>query len=152
MDATRQAVADWLRWTVDSYRELAGLGQPPYADYAVATLDDDGIVGSVGIVPTLIPWGALGGDANDKSVSPEVGLFWASLPRFRRQGYASEAAKRLVDYLFAELCLRQVVATTQSDNIASQKTMAKLGMRLTRNPIGEPSWRQVVGVLVNPAA
>ena len=28
-------VAAWLKWTIDSYRELESLGQPPYADYAV---------------------------------------------------------------------------------------------------------------------
>ena len=147
LDSPRRAVADWLRWTSDSYRELAGLGQPPYADYAVTALTDGAFVGSVGIVPTLIPWGAIRGDASDKSVSPEVGLFWAVLPPYRRRGYASEAGRALLDFLFETMRLRQVVATTESDNIASQKTMERLGMRLLRNPAPEPRWCQVVGVI-----
>jgi hypothetical protein len=31
------------------------LGQPPYADYALELRSDGSFIGSVGIVPTLIP-------------------------------------------------------------------------------------------------
>ncbi|MCY3916682.1 MAG: GNAT family N-acetyltransferase [Chloroflexi bacterium] len=142
----------WLRWTVDSYRELANLGQPPYADYAIVLKDGGDFVGSVGIVPTLVPWGALKGDAQDSLLSPEIGLFWGILPEFRLRGYATEAARALLDYLFYELKARQVVATTERDNVASRRTMEKLGMTLLENPNAEPSWRQVVGFMANPQA
>ena len=66
----------WLRWTIDSYRELAKLEQPPYADYAVELRGNAEFVGSVGIVPTVVPWGSLFGDTANDLLSPEVGLFW----------------------------------------------------------------------------
>ena len=152
VDEAAAAAQSWLNWTIDSYRELAGLGQPPYADYAVELRHDGSFVGSLGIVPTVIPWGALKGDPADVLLSPEIGLFWGIMPENRQRGYAGEAAAALLGYLFTELKARQVVATTERDNIASQATMRKLGMKLLRNPTDQPRWCQVVGLIVNPRA
>lgn len=146
----RQKALQWLRWTIDSYRELAQLGQPPYADYALEARANGQFVGSVGIVPTIIAWGALSGDAADTLLSPEVGLFWGIMPDYRRRGFASEAGMALLTYLFRDLSIARVVASTENDNIASQRTMARLGMTLLRNAAPEPAWRQVVGVLKHP--
>lgn len=150
MQEPRQKAENWLRWTIDSYRELAQLGQPPYADYAVETRSNGHFIGSVGVVPTVIPWGALEGDPADHLLKPEVGLFWGIMPRYRRRGFASEAGMALLDYLFRELHIARVVATTEKDNIASQRTMERLGMTLRRNPLSEPPWCQVVGVIEQP--
>lgn len=145
LDERRESAEAWLLWTIDSYRELAKLGQPPYADYALEQLGSGEFVGAVGIVPTLVPWGALSGDATDGKLSPEVGLFWGIMPAYRRRGYASEAGQALLEFLFGTMNLRQVVATTEHENIASQKTMKRLGMTLYANPLSEPAWCQVVG-------
>lgn len=150
LDERRERARSWLRWTIDSYRELSHLGQPPYADYAIEIKDSGEFVGSVGIVPALVPWGALKGIPADQTLSPEIGLFWGIMPDFRRRGFASEAAGALLVYLFHELAARQVVATTELDNIASQRTMQKLGMRLFSNSRPEPRWRQIVGFIANP--
>lgn len=147
-----QTAEAWLAWTIASYRELAQLDQPPYADYAIELSATGEFIGSVGIVPLVVPWGALKGEADDKLLSPEFGLFWGILPGFRRRGFASEAGGALVEFLFEALGARRVVATTAHDNIPSQKTMEKLGMRLYRNPLPEPGWCQVVGVIGNPRA
>ena len=148
--ASRAAVAAWLQWTIDSYRELARLSQLPYADYALISRDDGRFIGAAGIVPTVIAWGALDGDNDDQTLSPEVGLFWGVMPQHRRRGYAAEAGRALLEYLFGALQIRQVVATTESDNIASQGVMTKLGMTLLRNPLSEPRWMQVVGRIAHP--
>ena len=152
LDEPRASAGSWLKWTIDSYRELANLGQPPYADYAIVLRGSGEFIGSAGIVPTVVPWGALKGDPSDTLLSPEIGLFWGILPEHRRRGYATEAAGALIDYLFRELKARQVVATTEHNNIASQRTMEKLGMRLFHNPNSEPHWCQVVGFIANPQA
>lgn len=146
----RQRAENWLQWTIDSYRELAQLGQPPYADYAVESRANGHFIGSAGIVPTVIAWGALAGDPADKLLRPEVGLFWGIMPRNRRRGFAGEAGMALVSYLFRELSIARIVATTEKNNIASQRTMVHVGMTLRRNPLPEPSWLQVVGVIKHP--
>lgn len=149
LDESANRVKRWLTWTTDSYHELAQLGQPPYADYAVVLRDSGEFIGSAGIVPTVLPWGALKGDAPESLLSPEIGLFWGILPAHRRRGFATEAGGALLEYLFQELRARQVVATTERDNIASQRIMEKLGMRLFHNSNTEPRWCQVVGRIEN---
>jgi predicted acetyltransferase len=84
---------------------------------------------------------------NSEYYTTEFGLFWAIDPKHQRQGYATEAAQRMASYALKQLRVKRIVATTENTNIASQNVMRKIGMRLTRNPLPEPSWLQVVGVL-----
>ena len=53
----------------------------------------------------------------------------------------------MIEHAFAEFRLRRIIATTEYDNHASQAVMRRLGMRLERNPLPEPLWLQVVGIL-----
>ena len=152
-ETTVELTQDWLTWTISSYQELARLYQPPYGDYAIELKDTGEVVGSVGIVQTVVPWGVFGDQTPEEHhylVSPEFGLFWAILPAHQRKGYASEAGKAVIDHMFNELHVQQVVATTDHDNLASQKTMTKLGMTLHHNTTGEPFWCEVVGVMKHP--
>lgn len=146
------ATQEWLDWTVRNYRALRSLYQPPYGDYAVVHRASGALVGEVGIVPTVIPWGVLLNAAPEQlphRVSPEFGLFWATLPEHQRQGYAVESARLVIEYLFNIHHAKQIVATTEFNNLASQRVMQKLGMTLYRNSTGEPFWCEVVGVLLN---
>ena len=65
----------------------------------------------------------------------------------QRQGYATEAARAMIDYAFRELHLRRMVATTTRDNAASIGVMRNVGMRIEENPYPDPPWFQVVGIL-----
>ena len=150
--------AEWLQWTILSYTQLAKLYQPPYGERAVVHKHTQQLIGACGFVPCLDafeqfatlspaprpsrPWLA----------TPEFGLFYAITPAFRGQGYATEAARALVDYAFQHLRLKRIVATTTYENTASMGVMRKLGMRIERNPYSEPPWLQIVGVLENNAA
>lgn len=150
---TIEDVQSWLTWTISNYQELARLYQPPYGDYAIELQATGEVIGSVGIVQSVIPWGVLEGKLPEEHhylVSPEFGLFWAILPNYQRQGYATEAGRAMIDYLFDEWKVKQVVATTEFDNLPSQKTMEKLGMMLYHNPTKEPFWCQVTGLLRHP--
>ena len=139
----------WLDWTIASYRELGRLYQPPYGDRAVVLRESGEAIGSIGLVPSVIPWGALDGVPNAR-LSPEFGLYWAILPAYWGQGLAPEAAQPLIDYLFNQFNAKRIVATTEHDNTASQCVMDKLGMTIKRNPGREPEWFQVVGILDAP--
>ena len=142
----------WLRWTVLNYEQLGRLYQPPYGERAITVRATGQLIGAVGFVPSLGPWEQLpglaaGAPAPHQRFSPAVGLYWALAPAFQQQGYATEAARALVDYAFGHLNLRRLIATTAHDNLASQGVMRRLGMRLERNPFPDPPWFQVVGVL-----
>jgi len=62
----------------------------------------------------------------------DVDVGFALLPRFRRRGYASEAAAAVIDHAKTTLGLSRIVAVTQADNAGSIRTLEKLGMRFER--------------------
>lgn len=148
--AAREA---WLRWTVLNYEQLANLYQPPYGDRAVVLKATGELIGACGFVPYLNAFEQLPGFTNGDpppgpaSATPEFGLFYAISRAHQRQGFASEAARALVDYAFQHLNLKRVVATTDYDNIGSIGVMRRLGMRIERNPHPDPPWLQVAGVV-----
>jgi RimJ/RimL family protein N-acetyltransferase len=115
------------------------------------------LIGAAGLVPMIAPWGRLPTyrkvtPAAERDMSwPELGLYWAIASRHQGRGYASEAAQALVDFAFQHLRLRRILATTDSENLASQGVMRKLGMRVEQNPDPEPPWMTIVGFLDNPA-
>lgn len=154
---TGQSLAErrvWLEWTLANYAALANLYQPPYGERGVVLQATGELIGMVGVVPALGPFDRLpsyGGHSAAEHYRPEFGLFWAMRTAHRGQGYAAEAARAVIDFLFSTFHLARIVATTEADNAASQAVMRRLGMRLERNPRPEPAWFQVVGVLANPA-
>lgn len=148
----------WLQWLVLNNDELERLHQPPYGERAL-TLKDGTLIGLVGYVPSMGPFGQLSYFSArlnlpaDRRFRPEVGLFWALSPDHRGQGYATEAARGMIAWAFQpeNLNLRRIIATTEYDNEASQAVMQRLGMAVERSPYPDPFWFQVVGILENSA-
>ena len=75
-----------------------------------------------------------------------MGLLWTIAAAHQGQGHATEVARALINYALLELNLQHVIATTEYDNLASQRVMAKAGMRLERNPFALPPWLQILAV------
>jgi len=152
---SKQERAEWLQWSVLNYRQLAKLNQPPYGDRAIVLKSSGMLIGSCGYVPCLNPFEQMPNipyhDATGSSGrnTTEFGLFYAISSSHQRRGYATEAAQALVDYAFIQLNLQRIIATTDNDNFGSMGVMRKLGMQVEKNPLPEPSWLQVVGVLEN---
>ena len=144
----------WLQWMAANYEGLAYLTQPPYGDRAVVLKETGQIIGAVGYVPCLGPYGQLpalaAGGSLSRLSSTEFGLYWSISPRHQRRGFATEAGRALVDWAFSELRVRRIIATTRYDNTASIRVMEKVGMRIERNPFADPDWLQVVGFITNP--
>lgn len=150
---------EWLEWSIRNYAALDRLWQPPYGDRAIVRREDGGphagaLVGVVGLVPAFGPFHQLPGfrkgnpdDAGPQRFTPEIGLFWALGSDYRRQGYATEAATAIIDYAFKQMNAARVIATTEYDNVESQRVMERLGMRIEHNPLPEPVWFQAVGIL-----
>ena len=93
------------------------------------------------------PIALAGGQALNGLTWTEVGLYWEITSGHRRQGFASEAGRALLDYGFEHLRLRRIVAMTQYDNTASIGVMRKLGMRIEHNMLQDPPSLLVVGIL-----
>lgn len=148
---SREKRERWLAWTVLNYDALASLYQPPYGDRALLLRSTGELVGSAGLVPAFGPFGQLlyfqsRGVTHHRNM-PEVGLFWALRREHRGQGYAAEGARALVRYAFEVMRVARVVATTEHENVASQAVMRRLGMTIEANPLPDPAWFQVAGVL-----
>jgi [ribosomal protein S5]-alanine N-acetyltransferase len=152
-DATLEETRETLIWASANYRELARMHQPPYGDYAVMLNETGELIGSVGIVPSAIPWGVFEHGLEESRrnlLTPEFGLFWAVHPDHWGKGYAGEAAQPVINFMFNEFDAKRMVATTEFTNLASQRVMEKLGMRLMKNPYPHPFWFQVVGIVDHP--
>jgi ribosomal-protein-alanine N-acetyltransferase len=155
---TRQKREQWLLWTILNYEELARLNQPPYGDRAIVLKQTQQLIGACGFVPCFGPFRQLPSlrsesqDAFAHLNTPEFGLFYALSPAYQRQGYATEAARALIDYAFTQLNLQRIVATTTYENVASITVMRKIGMQIEKNPFPDPFWFQVVGILKNKPA
>ena len=147
--------AEWLQWSVLNYVQLAKMYQPPYGDRAIVLKEPGKLIGSCGYVPCLMPFEQMPNFSYHTAAvktgcsTAEFCLFYAISPSHQRQGYASEAAQAMVDYAFQNLGLKRVIATTDFDNYGSMGVMRKLGMRVEKNPLAEPPWLQVVGVVEN---
>jgi RimJ/RimL family protein N-acetyltransferase len=66
----------------------------------------------------------------------EVELGYAVRPEHRGRGYATEAARALVEWALAQPGVDRVVAEFEHDNVASKRVLERVGMR----PVDERRW------------
>lgn len=89
---------------------------PCWVMAALALRDSGSMIGEVGV------WL---GPARERS--GDIG--WSVHPAQQGQGYAVEAARALLGYLFTARVLHRVTATSDQRNAASTRVMERLGMR-----------------------
>ncbi|MER7171270.1 GNAT family N-acetyltransferase [Streptomyces mesophilus] len=68
-------------------------------------------------------------------VLPAVEIGWRLGREFWGKGYATEAAAAALRFGFLDRGLNQIVSISQPENTASERIMAKLGMRLLRETV-----------------
>jgi RimJ/RimL family protein N-acetyltransferase len=81
-------------------------------------------------------------------VGPEIEIGWRVMPAARRRGYATEAARCVLDHALNTLHLPQVVADIDPENGPSLAVARKLGLRpthLVNNYAGRTAMRYVAG-------
>lgn len=141
----------WLQWTVLGYEMFSMLDQPHYGERAIVIKETGEMIGAVGIVPYLDTFNKVRAfnRASNIPATAEVGLFWAIDPAHQRKGFAPEAARAVMEYLFTHEKLGRIIATTGYENLPSQKVMEKLGMTIQRLDEPQPPDQFVVGVLEN---
>jgi Acetyltransferase (GNAT) domain len=137
---TRQDRGSWLDWTMLDYEQRRRAHQPPYGEYAVELTRTGGVVGLVGLVPSLMPFGLLPYYATHLLCEPnaysfpEVGLFWAIATAHQRRGYASEAAAALIAFGFGTLQLARIVATTERQRRLHRRDATARDAHRTQSP------------------
>jgi RimJ/RimL family protein N-acetyltransferase len=75
---------------------------------------------------TLIGAGCLQHLAQDEDAPLEIG--WRFMTAYQGKGYATEAGQAAMDFGFQKVGVDYLCAVANSDNIASQKVMQRLGM------------------------
>lgn len=65
---------------------------------------------------------------------PEIELIYGLAPAYWKAGYATEASRAVLDFVFGNLAIERLVARTDRPNVASAGVMRRLGMRdITRD-------------------
>jgi RimJ/RimL family protein N-acetyltransferase len=68
---------------------------------------------------------------NDIEAAGAAELGWTVFPEHRRKGYATETARRLMDWARAEHGVRRFISSTTPDNVPSLRVHEKLGFHRT---------------------
>ena len=90
---------------------------PGFGLWALELQSPSEFLGQVGLFPV-------------EGKGPEVEVAYELAPRVWGHGYATEAARALVEYGFGELGLRRIVALILPDNARSRNVASKCGMAL----------------------
>jgi ribosomal-protein-alanine N-acetyltransferase len=104
------------QFTVAQAREFIAKNSSEQAQAFAVILEEEGrLVGHMLFHPWFAPQ------------TYEIG--WVYHSAYHGKGYATEAARALLEYAFEELELHRVIATCQPENVPSDRVMVKLGMR-----------------------
>lgn len=95
----------------------------PWSARAMVRRDDRAMVGYVNF------HGPPGVNDIEEPGAAELG--WSVFPRERRRGYATEAARRLMDWAREEHGVRRFISSTTPENAPSLRVHEKLGFRRT---------------------
>lgn len=97
--------------------------------YATTLRETGELIGSIGLsIPFFLP-----------EILPAVEIGWRVARDSWGKGLATEAARAVMEFAFAELELDEIVSIHQVGNDASERVMDKLGMRLVRETV-HPKW------------
>ena len=130
-----ESVSRWLTevpHSLEGYR--VGFDQPERLGTTLVVLLDGTVVGDL-MLRVGDAWAQA--EVREQARQTQAELAWVLDPEFVAQGYASEAARELVDICFDHLGLRRVVATCFADNVPSWRLMERIGMRREMHAIGD---------------
>ena len=135
-----QATEEGVRKYIDLQNSYQSFEKDKVFELAVQRREDGKVMGLAGFIRRDPRQGEIG---------------WALGSEYRGQGYATEAARALLDYGFGTLGLHRIHADTGSDNHPSRRVMERLGMKreaLLRDTVFEDGkWlgRYIYGILVD---
>lgn len=106
LEVTKKILSDWE----EKYTSTR------YYNWGIFLKENGRLIGTISFV-----------DINDYKCTAEIGYVIAN--EYRNKGYASEAAKRLLDYGFDEIGFKRIVGYHFINNDVSGKVMEKIGMK-----------------------
>ena len=92
--------------------------------FAISLKDTGKVIGEICALPESSQ-----PDAAENYVKDTFSPCWMLHPDYQGKGYAYEAAKAFLDYLFRQKGARRIYAYTEDYNLSSQHLCEKLGMR-----------------------
>lgn len=93
--------------------------QHNYCYFLVETLDNQEFIGFIGLAYQTY----------ETAFTPATDIGWRLKTSSWGKGYATEGAKRCLEYGFSELNLEHIISTCPLRNVASEKVMQKIGMK-----------------------
>ncbi|MDG2450420.1 MAG: GNAT family N-acetyltransferase [Saprospiraceae bacterium] len=93
-----------------------------YCLYAVDRLDQSSFIGFIGIMP----------DTMGINVSPCIEIGWRLDRKAWNKGFATEGARRCIEYAFKELNISEIYSCTAMMNTNSERVMQKAGMSFVK--------------------
>ncbi|WP_316570143.1 GNAT family N-acetyltransferase [Neobacillus sp. YIM B06451] len=111
---SREAAMKWINWNIQSY-EKHGTGL-----WICELKENDLFVGQCGIIPQIV----------DGQAEMEIG--YLLVRKCWGQGFATEAARGLLEFGFNELGLTRIIATIYHKNAPSIKVAERIGMKFEK--------------------
>jgi len=90
-----------------------------YTLFCVELKDSNTFIGMIGIMDATF------------QTEPAIEIGWRLLPQYWNKGYATEGAKRSLQYGFNKMKIKDIYAVTSTVNKASERVMQKIGMTKT---------------------
>lgn len=125
-------------------------GTQGWGSWAILRKEDAGLIGRINLGrPDRTYYTVLEVERDSPFVLLDTEIGYAVGRAYWGRGYASEAARAVIDYAFRTLHIPRIVTPSDADNEPSQKLLKRLGFRMQRNV--HPEYEGVAGVLQNPA-
>jgi ribosomal-protein-alanine N-acetyltransferase len=100
-------------------RIIKGIEEYGYGFFAVDRREEGDFIGFIGLINTTF----------ESHFTPCVEIGWRLRKEFWNKGYATEGAKRCLQYGFETLKLDEIYSFTPSPNLPSARVMQKIGMQ-----------------------
>jgi RimJ/RimL family protein N-acetyltransferase len=101
---------------ISHMKDKAAPKQGGWLQFAIALKDTDELIGDVGCYIK-----------EDDIRQARIGFSLAS--KYWRKGYITESLPHLLEYLFEDMDIHRIVADCDAENVASYRTLEKLGFR-----------------------
>ncbi len=107
----KKGVERWINWSIENYK-IFGFGL-----WAVILKESNQMIGDCGLTMQII----------NKKIKPEIGYHINK--KYHNQGYATEAAKAVKDYIFNNTTFNTLYTYMAHTNVASYTVALKNGMK-----------------------